>query len=185
MSSPHINSILSAANWFFRKADSSDIYLENDKLHHLLFLAQIHFSVGHNGEYLFPGIFVCDNKGFHEPNLAHMLTFGMPLMEAPKFDKEIHTFLELIWKKYSPMSKLQLEDFVKNSDAYNKYFKSGQLTPASLEELTPLFKGTASSAPHNTSKKRKVMLSQNGPVVVSQWHPRKLSKKTTKENKNA
>ena len=39
MSVPAVNSALDVANWFFKQAEREEIYLENEKVQHLLFLA--------------------------------------------------------------------------------------------------------------------------------------------------
>ncbi len=188
MSLPAINSSLEAANWFFRRADREDRYLENDKLQHLLFLAQVHFALNNNMEYLIPGLFVCDDRGFSEPNLARILTCGMPLMETPAFSDNINSFLELIWKKYFPMSITELSEFIKNSDSYADNYRAGKKNIVPLEEMAQKFKTSLnprSFSQAGSSGKRKILISQNGPVMVSQWQPRKIGSTNTKETKHA
>lgn len=188
MSLPAINSSLEAANWFFRRADQEDRCLENDKLQHLLFLAQVHFALNNNMNYLIPGLFVCDDRGFSEPNLSRILTFGMPLMEAPAFSGNINSFLELIWKKYFPMSGSELSEFIKNSDSYADNYQPGKKNIVPLEEMAQKFKTSLnprSFSRAGSSGKRKILISQNGPVMVSQWQPRKIGSTNLKETKHA
>ena len=185
---PAINSSLEAANWFFRRADKDDCYLENDKLHQLLFLAQVHFALNNNMEYLIPSLFICDERGFSEPNLAKILNYGLPLMEAPSFADKINSFLELIWQKYSPISSIDLAEFIKNSDSYIDNYQTGKRTIVSLEEMAQKFKSRLNPhtfSPAGASKNRKILISQNGPVMVSAWQPRKLGPKNHKETKHA
>ena len=188
MSLPAISSSLEAANWFFRRADQDDRYLENDKLHQLLFLAQVHFALNNNMEYLIPSLFVCEERGFVEPNLAKILNYGMPLMEAPRFEEKINSFLELIWKKYSPMSSSELAEFIKNSDSYIDNYQTGKHNIIPLEEMAQNFKTSLnprSFSKAGSSSSRKILISQNGPVMVSAWQPRKLGPKNNKETKHA
>lgn len=188
MSVPAINSSLEAANWFFRRADRDDRYLENDKLQQLLFLAQVHFALNNNMNYLIPGLFVCDSQGFSEPNLTQILSHGLPLMEEPVFSAQINSFLELIWKKYSPMSTAELSEFIKNSDSYADNYLPGKKNIVPLEEIAEKFKTSLnprSFSRAGTSSKRKILISQNGPVMVSAWQPRKLGSKNSKETKHA
>ena len=188
MSLPAISSSLEAANWFFRRADKDDHYLENDKLHQLLFLAQVHFALNNNMEYLIPSLFVCDERGFFEPNLAKILNYGMPLMEAPTFAEKINSFLELIWQKYSPMNCQELADFIKNSDSYLDNYQTGKKNIVALEDMAQKFKSSLnprSFSKAGASGNRKILISQNGPVMVSAWQPRKLGSKNNKETKHA
>ena len=188
MSLSAISSSLDAANWFFRRADKDDSYLENDKLHQLLFLAQVHFALSNNMEYLIPALFICDERGFTEPNLAKILNYGMPLMEAPAFAEKINSFLELIWKKYSSMSNRELSEFIKSSDAYIDNYQTGKKNIVALESMAQNFKSSLnprSFSKAGTSNSRKILISQNGPVMVSAWQPRKLGTQKNKETKHA
>ena len=188
MSLSAISSSLDAANWFFRRADKDDSYLENDKLHQLLFLAQVHFALNNNMEYLIPALFICDERGFTEPNLAKILNYGMPLMEAPAFAEKINSFLELIWKKYSSMSNRELSEFIKSSDAYIDNYQTGKKNIVALESMAQNFKSSLnprSFSKAGTSNSRKILISQNGPVMVSAWQPRKLGTQKNKETKHA
>ena len=185
---PAISSSLEAANWFFRRADKDDCYLENDKLHQVLFLAQVHFALNNNMEYLIPSLFICDERGFSEPTLAKILSYGLPLMAPPSFSEKINSFLELIWKKYSSMNTAELSEFIKNSDSYIDNYQTGKKNIVALEEMAQNFKSSLnprSFSKAGTSKGRKILISQNGPVMVSAWQPRKLGPKNNKEIKHA
>ena len=188
MSLSAISSSLEAANWFFRRADKADLYLENEKLQQLLFLAQVHFALNNNMEYLIPSLFICDDRGFSEPNLAKILSYGLPLMEAPTFSEKTNSFLELIWKKYSSMSYKELADFIKSSDSYIDNYQTGKKNIIPLKEMAQKFKSSLSPRSFSkagTSVGRKILISQNGPVMVSAWQPRKLGPKNNKEIKHA
>lgn len=177
MSSYTIPSSLEAANWFFCRAEKDNVRLDKTKLLHLIFLAQVHYALKNDMCHLFPAVFVTDKNGFIEPNLAQILSFGLPLMSAPKFKAEINNFLELIWKKYFPQSNKALADLVKSSAAYSE-------TPCIIP-LEELANGFNSSINPKSTNKRKILISQNGPVMVSAWQPRKVGPKSAKESKNA
>lgn len=186
MAVPAVNSAFDIANWFFKKSDSEGIYLEQEKLQHLLFLSQLHYALLHEQEYLFPSLFVCDANGFNEPTLQKALSFGRPLMEAPEFSPEIDHFLTLVWKKYSPMSIKALADFIKDSKSYSLYYRTGKKTIVNIHDIVPTFKNSLNASAFNKNKglsPKKVLISQNGPVVVSQWSPRKLPHSSTKHLK--
>lgn len=178
MTIPATNSALEVANWFFNHAQKNGSLLENEKLHHLLFLAQVHFALNNNQEYLMPSVFVCDDNGFIEPNMDKILDFGMPLMPAPNLSHKVSVFLDLIWKKYGTMSIRELNNLVKNSQCYIDNYISGYKNLVLLTEMADKFKksllGPGRSKPIANLPK-KVLLSQNGPVVVSKWQPRKVN----------
>lgn len=186
MSAPALNSAIEAADWFFKRAERDGIYLEAEKLQHLLFLAQIHFALNNNFEYLVPGLFICDERGFSEPNLGRILSFGLPMMPKPAFPERVASFLELIWQKYASMSIKDLAAFIKNSESYIKNYQVGRKNIVSLEDMASQFRSSINPASLNKAgshPSKKILISQNGPVVVSQWQPRKIGTIQSKENK--
>lgn len=178
MTVPATNSALEVANWFFNHAQNSGWLLENDKLQHLLFLSQVHFAISNNDEYLMPCLFVCDDNGFNEPNLNKILNFGLPLMPKPNLSHKVSTFLDLIWKKYGQMSIRELNTLIKGSQCYIDSYISGYKNVISLSEMSDKFKSSlliTGKSKTLASAQKKVLLSQNGPVVVSKWQPRKVN----------
>lgn len=163
-------SALDVANWFFKKAEVSKIYLEEDKLHPLIFLAQTHYALKNGMRYLIPGLFICNNGGFFEPNLKKILEFGMPLMGDSDLSQEVKEFLELVWHKYASKNTFELISIVKDSPAYRKHHVKDETILLTLEDMA---KGFGTPAEPQTAKK--IRISQNGPVVVSEWQPRKLN----------
>ena len=45
MTIPATDTAIDIAYWFFNRAEKDGIYLETEKMQHLLFLAQIHFAM--------------------------------------------------------------------------------------------------------------------------------------------
>lgn len=188
MSVPAVNSSLDVANWFFKKSESEGFYLENEKLQHLIFLAQVHYALTNGLKYLMPCLFICDKSGFVEPGLSKTLSFGRPLMENAVFSLEINNFLNLIWQKYATMSIRDLSEFIKCSETYIQNYQSGKKNIVELKNMTELFKSNLSNGAINHTIKtnnKKILISQNGPVVVSKWQPRKINHSNSKENKHA
>lgn len=183
---PAANSSLEVANWFFKKAEADGWYLENEKLQHLLFLSQAHYAINNANSYLMPAAFVCDENGFTEPGLQAALAFGRPLMGKAALPAEINAFLSLIWQKYAPMSIRDLAAFIKASAAYTQNYRPGRRNIVSLSDISSQFRGNLSGqalSRASAAKSKKILISQNGPVVVSEWQPRKLNQKP-KENKH-
>ena len=179
-----VNSTLDVANWFAKRSEQDGRYLETEKMFHLLALAQIHFALNKDFEYLVPSLFVCNESGFYEPTLGKLMGFGLPLMPAPRFADKINSFLELIWSKYSAMELRGLEEFIKTSASYKQNYQPGRANIVSLYDMASQFrKNLTTSALQKSAvaNPKKVLISQNGPVVVSQWQPRKLTPHKSKE----
>ncbi len=182
MTAAAVNTALEIANWFFKRAEKDNGYLQDDKLQHLMFLAQVHFALTHQNNYLFPGHFAAGPDGYFDPNLQMTLSFGRPLMASPKFSDKINTFLELVWNKYAALDSADLSALILNATPHREHYKHGENNLVPLPELAAQFKtrfktaqGKAAARPH------KVMISQNGPVVVSRWQPRKINSENIKE----
>ena len=188
MSSAAINSALEAAVWFTTRARKENVSLDHGQLQNLLFLAQVHFALNNNMQYLMPTIFVCTRHGFAEPTLETLLPAGLPSLPQPKFSTRINAFLDLIWKKYAVLPVAELENFVKTSDSYLKTCALGHKQFTMLEDMAADFKSSLNPralSQAGVSDRRKILISQNGPVVVSKWQPCKLNSKTDKENSYA
>ena len=53
MTIPATDTAIDIAYWFFNRAEKDGIYLETEKMQHLLFLAQIHFAMAYNMQIAF------------------------------------------------------------------------------------------------------------------------------------
>ena len=160
-------SALEIANWFYYNAQINNLVLENEKIQHLLFLSQIYYAIDNNNQYLMPSLFLCDDSGFCEPNIKKILEFGFPLMQKSVFPSKVTIFLESIWKRYSSKSALELRGIIKNSQSYLDNYIPSNTIIVMLPEIVSKFTNKQTDS-------KKVLVSQNGPVVVSQWQPRKI-----------
>ena len=120
MTIPATDTAIDIAYWFFNRAEKDGIYLETEKMQHLLFLAQIHFAMAYNMQILVPSLFVCNKDGFFEPNLKRMFAMGRPFMPPVKFPAKIDSFLESIWNKYGKASLIGLEKLIKSNSAFKE-----------------------------------------------------------------
>ena len=169
-----IVSSLDITNWFFKKAETQSLRLSENKIQHLLFLSQMHFVLK-NGCLLSPTLFVCDNNGFFDPTIRSILNFGLPLMSKPRLSSATDDFLELIWQKYGKQTDFELQNFVTSLKCYKQNCNINNETIINPMNFIDSF---ASSLNINTKfsspAKTKILISQNGPVRVSTWDPRKL-----------
>lgn len=174
------NSAIDVAYWFIRKGEEKNLRLEDEKIHHLLFLAQVHFALKHNMELLMPSLFVCGENGFFEPNLNVIFSQGRPYMPPKALPERVDNFLEKVWARYAPLSGKELTLMIKSNPAYQNCYISGTENIAPLKTIVENFTknpDTATYSSTRTTANKKVSYSQNGPVVVSKWNPRKISEK--------
>jgi len=177
MAVPATDTAIDIAYWFFNRAEEDGLYLETENMQHLLFLAQVHYAMAYNMQMLTPSLFVCDHTGFFEPNLKRMFALGRPFMTPVKMPPKITAFLEEIWKKYGGLPLVRLEKIVKSSQAFKKNCMEGTINTVDFKSVIDSFIESGKKVQQNNAfsdNRKKVMLSQNGPVVVSKWQPRKI-----------
>ena len=168
------NSNINIAYWFYNKATKHHVDISETKIQLLLFLSQMHYSIKYE-KLLMPSLFVYSNYDIYDPSIRTIMNYGFPLMPAPEFDAETTNFLELIWQKYATLSEEKIQSFVYSL----KFFKNMSNNTDDII-INPLnFTDSFISSVKNStisSPKSKIMISQNGPVKVSAWTPRKLKK---------
>lgn len=165
---------LDVADWFFKKADTENVRISDDKIQHLLFLSQMHFALKER-KYLMPALFVCDRSGFYEASVRSILKFGFPLMPNSKLSRPVNAFLELIWQKYASLADAGLKDFVCTLECWKQSYLEGQENIVDAVACTDSFTASLQKVSNGSHEKTKIMLSQRGPVKVSAWMPRKLN----------
>src|SRR5574344_1046732 len=118
-----------------------------------------------------PCVFVCDAAGFIEPNLACILSHTSKLLAIhTKFSERIENFLNNIWKKYGNTPSKDLTSYVKNTPAYKENYILGSKNIVNLKTLAASFaKDGKLPIRQIVNNTKKILLSQNGPVIVSQW----------------
>ena len=186
MSIPATNSAIDVAYWFINRADKDGVAVEDEKLQHLLFLSQLHYASAYNMEFLMPSFFVCDENGFSEPNLAVIFAQGRPFMPPKKLPEKASLFLEEIWEKYKKSPVKELAKIVKSNPEYGTCLKAGHGNLADMGRLVDGFNAMTGAVGRNNAysdNQKKILFSQNGPVIVSKWKPRKVSDTTHKGEK--
>ena len=177
MAVPATDTAIDVAYWFFNRAEKDGLYLETENMQYLLFLAQVHYAMAYNMEMLTPRFIVCNHSGFFEPNLKRIFAMGRPFMPPVKFPQKINAFLEGIWQKYGSLPLARLEKLIKNSSAFKNNCLEGTLNTIDFKSVVDSFIKAGKKNQQNNAfsdNRKKVMLSQNGPVVVSKWQPRKI-----------
>jgi hypothetical protein len=165
MNTAATESALDVAYWFMDKS------VDERNIPHLLFLAQAHYAVNNDTKYLMPCIFICDESGFAEPSVSKVTMLGKPISATYKIDKKTEKFLEEILSKYGKVHHLDLVKVIKNSPVYKKLHREGAKSIVQLKSIVDNFNYGSNIMENN---ERKVTFSQNGPVVVVPWKPRKV-----------
>lgn len=166
------NSGIDVAYWFIQRAEKDNVFVEDEKLHHLLFTAQLAYARKNKRAVLMPSLFIVNENGFFEPNILKMFSLGRPYMPPVKLENDVAAFLEIIWKKYAKTSAAVMGNLIKSTDAYKQNYKKGEKQVINISDMADLSE-TPVRTP--TTGRKKMLISQNGPVMVSQWTPRKLS----------
>ena len=126
-----------------------------------------------NKKLLFPAFFVCEKNSLYEPAVAKVMQLGFPMFSSSTISEKDNTFLDLIWQKYAQASTSELNSLVSNFCNFAEIVDGSIINPleviSSFNELLQNCKDKTSAA------KSKIMLSQNGPVRVTEWKPRKIS----------
>ncbi len=163
-----------AAYWFLDKADEDRLDIDEAKVQHLVFLAQFLYAEVYEKSMLMPSLFICCDEGIYEPNLKRILAQGRPFIPRTPFRPKTENFFNGIWKKYAGSSSRELEYLIKGSDIYLKnHVKGAKIVLDFKSVVESLNKNSKISG--NRDECRKILQSQNGPVVVSKWHPKKVS----------
>ena len=167
-----IASAIDTAYWFIQYADKVNISLDDEKVHQLLFFAQSAFLKKNPKKLLFPSLFVVTKHGFFEPNLLKMFSFGRPFMPMVKLNNELQNFLTDIFNKYASEPTINIRKLIVDSPLHKNLFLENQNLCVCISQIVS--ENIVSEPPHH--KKEKIRLSQNGPVYVSQWNPKKIGK---------
>lgn len=171
MTAKSINSAIHFAAWFVQKATKSGKKLSHIKLQNMLFLAQLQHGVSCGGV-LMPSMFVCYQDGFYEPSVKLMFKSKIPLEEG-FFKRSEEDLLETVWNKYSSLSDDELLTQVCALSLWkNNYKVDNEVIVNPMEYTTNLPKNSVAKKAESGAK---IRLSQNGPVEVSPWRPRKIN----------
>lgn len=171
MSIAATDSAIDVAYWFFERSEKDGMFLENDKLFHLIFAAQVSYAQKYNRELLMPSIFIVDENGFIEPNLKKIFSLGRPFMPPVKLDDKVVAFLEAVWQKYAKITNSAMEIMIKNTPAYKDNYQTDTRNVVEVNKILNLFNAPISKT---DDERKKMLISQNGPVMVSKWKPRKV-----------
>ena len=181
MASAAVESSFDVAYWFVDRALNENEYIQPQKLHRLMFLAQAYFAVAYNGRMLMPAIFVADELGPVEPGVFRACAIQRPPIEPKRLSEPVTHFLDSVWRRFGQHSSEHLNQTVRGHAPYAEAFAKGLRTEIPLPSMIAFYGKKNSTtnevlgAPPITQVLRpRVMRSQDGkPVSVQKWKPAK------------
>ncbi len=168
-----LDSAFDVAFWFADQALDSNEYLQPQKLHRLLFLAQAYYAVAFEGRKLMPAVFVADDLGPLEPNVFRAFSRGRPDVDIELFmPPEIDAFLRGIWNRFGSQSADRLTRLTKRSAAYQKAFKRGKRAEIPLDQMRLSYTRDEGGPAVTRVVPPKVLITQSGRAVkIKSWVP--------------
>ena len=97
---PAARSTLDIALWFQARSESAGDTLSQRKLHLLLYVAQAHYAVEHDGQKLMPAVFLALDAGPLEPNIFQLFASGRCSLTGNDPSFAMETYLHEIWARY-------------------------------------------------------------------------------------
>ena len=179
-----VKSTLDVVFWFMDQALNDKEYLQPQKLHRLMYLAQAYFSVAYPGRKLMPAVFVVDEFGPVEPTVFHTFAFGRPHMIEPNHIGEPAAhFLESIWRRFGASTADQLTKRLAQHPPVAEAMAKGKGEEIGFEAMLDYYSSEAATrkggAPVVAEVIRpRVLRSPTGkPVSVTNWMPKAAPKK--------
>lgn len=181
-----VKSCFDVAFWFSDKALNENEYIQPQKLHRLIFLAQAYYSVAYPGRKLMPATFVTDTFGPVEPTVFHALAYGRPAMLDPNpVSDAVAQFLDGIWRRFGGYSADALTRKLNDHPAVQAAMQKGLNEEIPLAAMVKFYadaakggNGPGVAAEAAKVVKPRLMRSQSGKAVaVTGWAPKALGAK--------
>lgn len=172
-----VKSTFDVAYWFADQALNENEYLQPQKMHRLLYLAQAFYAIAYGGNKLMPAVFVADEMGPIEPTIYQAFSRGRPDVEVELFlAPDVEMFLNSIWRRFGHLKPEQLAKMTIKNSAYSIALRKGPRTEILLESMVAAFKADSEKKNPTVAKQfgdgHRVLRTQDGaPVKVKAWSP--------------
>ena len=168
-----VESAFDVAFWFSDMALNENEYLQPQKLHRLMFLAEAYYSVAYSGGRLMPAVFVDDAFGPIAPTSYRSLAKGGPYVDVDLIvPEDVESFLRSIWRRFGHHSTERLTRITNETAAYRQALKRGLRAEIGHASMRRSFAGAQDAPALDQVLKPKVLRSQTGrPVAVRAWVP--------------
>ena len=173
-----VDSAFDVAFWFADTALNHNEYLQPQKLHRLMFLAQAYYAITNDRKKLMPSLFVASEMGPIEPNVYAAFSKGRPDIEVTLFMPEgVEEFLDTIWRRFGHFSADRLTKMTKATDAYKQARQKGKRAEITMDSMILAFSRAQETPAADQVFRPKVLRTQSGkPVTVKAWVPGKPEK---------
>lgn len=181
-----VKSCLDVVFWFSDRALNDREYIQPQKLHRLMFLAQAYYSVAYPGRKLMPATFVSDTLGPVEPTVFHAFAYGRPhMVEANPIPDTVAHFLDGIWRRFGQYSAETLNKKLAEHPPVAEAVAKGMGEEIPLSAMVKYYgaevasrRGGAAAPAAAEVVRPRLMRSQGGKAVaVTAWTPKALGKK--------
>ena len=168
-----VESAFDVAFWFSDMALNENEYLQPQKLHRLMFLAQAYYAVAYSGCRLMPAVFVAEEFGPIEPTIYKAFAKGRPDVDVDLIvPEDVESFLRSIWHRFGHHSTERLTRITNETAAYRQALRRGLRAEIGHDSMRRSFAGAQDAPALDQVLKPKVLRSQTGrPVAVRAWMP--------------
>lgn len=160
-------------------------YLQPQKLHRLMFLAQAYYGVLQHGAKLMPATFVASDDGPIEPTIFLAFARGRPILDLSPIDEVPRHILDSVWRQFGAHSAEHLNKLIKRHPPFADALSVAPNTEISFEGMVEFYgtqglarkQSTAASDAPSAAKvlRPKVMRNHSGkPVSATRWMPKRV-----------
>lgn len=180
-----VESCFEVACWFLDRAGDDGEYLQPQKMHRLLYLAQAYFGVLQSGAKLMPATFIALDEGPVEPTIFRAFARGRPAVDLKPIDDVARHILDSIWRQFGAHSAEHLNKLIRRHPPFADAYAAEPGAEILFESMVDFY-GTqgltrrqsnmvADDAPTAGKVLRpKVMRNATGkPVNVNRWTPKR------------
>lgn len=179
MVSAAVESSFDVAYWFVDRALNENEYIQPQKLHRLMFLAQAYFAVAYNGRMLMPAVFVADEIGPVEPGVYRACAIQRPAIDPKPLSEPVMRFLDSVWRRFGQHSSEHLNQTIRRHPPYAAAMAKGLRSEITLKAMIAFYGKKDSAANEALGAPSlaqivpsRLMRSQSGkPVAVQKWMP--------------
>lgn len=193
MHRPAVESCFDVAFWLLDRALDDGEYLQPQKMHRLMFLAQAYYAAAKNGAKLMPAAFVIGTEGPLEPTVFRAMERGRPMIDTSPMDEDVLHILDSVWRQFGAKSTERLNTALNTHPPVIKAKESGVGTEIAFDAVVDFYmsalsdnlgrgEGKAAISPADAPTadqvlRPKLMRSHTGkPVSVNRWSPRRMTK---------
>lgn len=194
MKPPVCDSPFDVAVWLTDRAMEDGEYLQPQKLHRIMYLAQAYYAAATNGQRLMPAVFVTSTFGPIEPCTFRAFENGRPEVQLRPIPEQQKHFLDSVWRRFGSHTVDYLNRMIAEHEPYMAAEMDGPRAEITIENMVAFYGrrtsrdqaqagrageaaqtgGTRPAPSVDQVLRPRVMRSHKGkPVNVHPWVPKK------------